>query len=79
MNYEEAQNKAFKVEWIAKECSSKDCWCRMLFPKEPIIYNHKINNHIGMDEEFYIVGSGSINKEFAEYIVDLHNKSLKNQ
>lgn len=78
MNYEEAQNKAFKVEWIAKECSSKDCWCGVIFPKEPIIYNNKIGDYISDDEEFYIVGSGSINKEFAEHIVKLHNESLKN-
>ena len=30
-----------------------------------------------LEEEYYIIGSGEINKETAEYIVKLHNQNIK--
>lgn len=73
MNYKEAEKKAFKVKWKTEICSSgKKCWCRIIAPAKPIFINYG-----EIKEEFYILSSGSLSKEFAEYFVKLHNKSLK--
>jgi hypothetical protein len=69
MTYEEAQQKALTVKWKATPCSQgEDCWCRIIEPEEKIIYDE--------DEEYYIVGSGSIPQKEAEHLVELHNISL---
>lgn len=69
MTYEQAQQKALKVEWKSTPCiQGEECWCRIIEPEEKIIY--------GEDEEYYVVGSGSIPKLEAEHLVELHNKSL---
>jgi len=70
MNYQEAMQHALKVDWKVSLChEGKECWCRVIEPKEKIISSE--------DEEIYIVGSGSISKEHAEHIVNVHNCSLK--
>lgn len=69
MTYEQAQKEALKVKWKATQChQGEKCWCRIIEPAEPILYDG--------DEEYYIVGSGSIPQLEAEYLVELHNKSL---
>jgi hypothetical protein len=69
MNYEQTIKKTLTIEWRVGTCNSgEDCWCRTIFPKEDLIDDN--------GEEVYIVGYGSISKEFAEHIVELHNKSL---
>lgn len=69
--YEEALIKAFNSEWKSSVCSQgEECWCRIIEPLNKIEYDN--------GEEIYIVGSGSISKEFAEYIVKLHNNNLIN-
>ena len=69
MTYEQAQQKALTVEWKTTPClQGEECWCRIIEPKEKIIFDE--------DEEYYIVGSGSIPKLEAEHLVELHNKSL---
>ena len=69
MNYEQAQKESLKVKWKAVPChQGEECWCRIIEPIEPIIYDE--------NEEYYIVASGSIPKLEAEYLVKLHNKSL---
>jgi len=73
MTHEEAYNKALEVKWKVEPCfSGEDCWCRIIMPSEPINY--------GPDnvEEVYIVSSASINKQMAEHIVNVHNKSINN-
>lgn len=71
MNYEDLLKKSLKVEWKVSLCpSGLECWCRVIEPKEPLIDNE--------ENEFYIVGSGSIPKEHAEHIVKLHNEKIKN-
>lgn len=58
------------VEWKTKVCSQgKDCWCRIIVPKE------RLTDEEG--NELYVVGSGSIPKEYATHLVKLHNNSLK--
>ena len=70
MTYEEAQKEAIKVEWVASPWwQGEDCWCRVIEPKNPIVYGEH-------NEEYYIVGSGSIPKAEAEYIVKLHNEKF---
>lgn len=70
MNYEEAIDHSFKVRWKTSTCSAGEkCWCRIIEPEEPIMFDG--------DEELYIAGSGSMPREYAEYIVELHNKSLQ--
>jgi len=70
MDYKEAYEKGLTVEWKTSECiSGSKCWCRIIEPKEPIIYDDK--------EEFYIAGSGCVPKEYAELIVKEHNENLK--
>lgn len=67
--YEEALIKAFNSEWKSSVCSQGEkCWCRIIEPLNKIEYNN--------GEEIYIVGDGAISKEFAEYIVKLHNDNL---
>lgn len=69
MTYEEAQKESLKVKWKASPChQGGECWCRIIEPIEPILYDR--------DEEYYIVGSGSIPKLEAEHLVELHNRSL---
>jgi len=69
MTYEQAQQKSLTVKWKASPCNQgEECWCRIIEPVEPILYDG--------NEEYYIVASGSIPKLEAEYLVELHNRSL---
>lgn len=78
MKYEEAQELAKKVKWKTSLChQGETCWCRIIEPEKVILFDDFFET--GKEEEFTIIDSGSINKEFAEYIVDLHNKSLENK
>lgn len=70
MTYQEAQQKALTVKWKSTPChQGEECWCRIIEPIDPIL-------HSDAQEEYYIVSSGSIPKLEAEYLVELHNKSL---
>lgn len=70
LTYDEALAKSFQVPWKTSQCiQGEKCWCRIIEPVDRIIYDG--------DEEVYIAGSGAIPKEYAEYIVDLHNQRLK--
>lgn len=70
MNYTEAKNKALKTKWKIGTCNQgENCWCRMILPEFEIKDDD--------DNEIYIATSGTLNKEFAEHIVNLHNKSLE--
>lgn len=74
MTYEEARKKALSVKWKINECfSGEGCWCRLIEPEEPIIYN--TNGEI--EETYAIAHSGCIEKDIAEYLVKLHNDSLE--
>jgi hypothetical protein len=72
MNYKEAQEHSLHVEWKTTTCNAGNvCWCRIIEPVE------EIKDDDG--NEIYIAGSGCVPKEYAEHIVLLHNKSLKNR
>ena len=50
------------IKWKVKPCFvSEKCWCRTIVT----ITGHEV------------VGGGRIDKEFAKYVVKLHNKSLR--
>jgi len=67
MEYHEAVEKSKTVKWKTSPCfTGEECWCRIIEPVE------KIEDKDG--NEIYIAGSGSINKEYAEHIVKLHNE-----
>jgi len=55
--------------WATKECFSIDCWC------EAIVVEETLND----EEPHYVVSYGSVSKEEARHIVEIHNKSLNNE
>lgn len=72
MTYKEALEQVKNVEWKTSIChSGEECWCRVIEPSEPLTDDD--------GNEIYIATSGSIHKEHAEYIVNLHNEKLKNK
>lgn len=76
MNFEQAKEFSFTVPWKSMECfSGPDCWCRIIVPVEPILYNHPENPD--NKHEYSIVDAGSIDQKTAEYIVRLHNEYLQ--
>lgn len=76
-SYEEAQKYSLTVPWKLKPCNAgEDCWCRIIVPVEPIKYVHKIGDTELIDEIDYIIPSGSIDKETAEYFLELHHKHI---
>lgn len=71
MTYNEAQQYSLTVKWKTTTCTQGEkCWCRAILPEEEIL--DKDGN------EIIIVHDGAISKEYAEYIVKLHNESLLN-
>lgn len=70
MTYNEALAKSLTVKWKTIPCSSsgEECWCRIILPIDEIKDDQ--------ENEIYIVGSGSINKEYAEHIVKIHNEYI---
>lgn len=50
-------------KWTVRQCENgnDDCWCRCIFTED----GHEV------------ISQGSIDKEFAEYVVDLHNNKKK--
>lgn len=67
MTYQEAKDLSLTVKWKTTVCQSGDvCWCRIIEPQERI--EDKDGN------EIYIAASGCVPKEYAEHIVELHNR-----
>ena len=77
MTYEEAIQKSFTIKWKVETChQGESCWCRTINTITPIFFKHKEKWD---EEEYYVVGSGELNKEMAKYFVKLHNKQILNQ
>ena len=73
MDYKEAQELSLKVRWKTELChTGEECWCRVITTETPLVYEDR-----GVKDEIYIAPSGSIMKDHAEHIVELHNLSLK--
>lgn len=77
-NYEEAHRYILTIPWKLDVCNvGENCWCRLIFPTEKIKYKYKIGTGEEMIEELeYIIPDGSVDRIFAEYIVNLHNKMI---
>ena len=72
MTYQEAIDKSFTVKWKVGTCSQgEQCWCRTIELAEPILFDD--GNTLS---EYYIVRSGEMLKETAEYFVKLHNETF---
>tara|TARA_R110000796_G_scaffold126793_9_gene241833 strand:+ start:8125 stop:8328 length:204 start_codon:yes stop_codon:yes gene_type:complete len=64
--------ETIKVKWKTGVCGQGEkCWCRTISPVDPILDEEQ--------SEMYIVGQGEMSTFHAEYIVNLHNKSLENE
>jgi len=76
-NYDEAHSYSLNVPWKLETCNvGESCWCRIILPTEKILYKNKVGETERVDEFEYIIPDGSIDKETAEYIVDLHNDEV---
>ena len=79
-SYDEAHSYSLTIPWKLSLCNTGEtCWCRVIVPSEPIKFKEKISNWIKEDitRDFdCIIPDGSIDKETAEYIVYLHNRSV---
>jgi hypothetical protein len=68
------------VPWKLDLCNSGEtCWCRIILPSEKILYKNKVGDTERVDEFDYIIPDGSIDKETAEYVVELHNREVELQ
>jgi hypothetical protein len=83
MNFEQAKELSFLVEWKVDECfSGPQCWCRRIVPVNPILYNDEYENFgktlvSTESEEYEIIPDAAIDQKTAEYIVRLHNEYLQ--
>jgi len=76
-NYDEAHKYSLTIPWKLSLCNTGEiCWCRVILPTEKILYKNKVGDIERVDEFEYIIPDGSIDKETAEYIVYLHNRSV---
>jgi hypothetical protein len=77
VDYEEAEKLAYTKKWKVSTCSSGEgCWCRIVEPEEKIEYTIMHSDDDSRTDEFYFIGSGSVDKDLAEYIVKLHNENI---
>jgi hypothetical protein len=77
-NYDEAQKHSLTVPWKLDLCNvGENCWCRLILPAEKILYKNTVGEDERIDEFEYIIPDGSIDKETAEYVVGLHNRSVE--
>ena len=76
-NYDEAHKYSLTIPWKLETCNvGESCWCRIILPTEKILYKDKVGDTDRISEFEYIIPDGSIDKETAEYIVDLHNREV---
>lgn len=74
MDYQEAISKSLTSKWKVDTCGQgEQCWCRIVRCVEPIMFKEKEDLD---EEEYYIVGSGKLNKEIVEHIVKIHNQII---
>lgn len=69
--------RILQVPWKVKTC--KEGCCTSIVPKKKIIYEQvNIKNRTIFEFEIdSVISSVFLDKELAEYIVELHNKNLK--
>jgi hypothetical protein len=77
-SYDEAHKHSLTVPWKLETCNvGESCWCRIILPTEKILYKDKVGDTDRISEFEYIIPDGSIDKETAEYFLELHNDKLK--
>jgi hypothetical protein len=77
-NYDEAHKYSLTVPWKLETCNTgESCWCRIILPTEKILYKDKVGDADRISEFEWIIPDGSVDKETAEYIVDLHNNEVE--
>ncbi|NDB59483.1 hypothetical protein EB001_13685 [bacterium] len=75
-NYDEAHKYSLTIPWKLALCNTGEtCWCRIILPTEKILYTNHSKDEKAQEFE-WIIPDGSIDRETAEYIVDLHNRSV---
>jgi len=73
MNFDQVKEQSFLVPWKTMECfTGPECWCRIIVPVEPILYNHPESPDV--EHEYVVVDAGALDQQTAEYIVRLHNE-----
>lgn len=72
MTFEEAREQLLSSYWKTEPCGTENCWCLMVSPVEPILYDDD-------KKEMYVSGAGELSKDIAEYIVSLHNERLERE
>ena len=77
-SYDEAHKYSLTIPWKLELCNvGKSCWCRLILPTEKILYKNTVGEEERIDEFEYIIQDGSIDRETAEYVVNLHNGWIK--
>ena len=77
-SYDEAHKYSLTVPWKLSLCNTgESCWCRIILPTEKILYKNKVGDSETVVELDYIIPDGSIDRETAEYVVNLHNGWIK--
>jgi len=77
-SYDEAHKHSLTVPWKLALCNTgESCWCRIIFPSEKILYKNTVGDEERIDEFEYIMPDGSIDRETAEYVVNLHNYNIE--
>lgn len=77
-SYDEAHKYSLTIPWKLDTCNVGEiCWCRIILPTEKILYKDKVGDTNRISEFEYIIPDGSIDKETAEYVVNLHNESVQ--
>lgn len=77
-SYDEAHKYSLTIPWKLTTCNTgESCWCRIILPTEKILYKNKVGDTEAVVEFDYIIPDGSIDKETAEYVVNLHNYNIE--
>ena len=76
-NYESAHAYSLTLPWKLELCNTgESCWCRIIVPVEIIKYKDKIGYTTRISEIDHIISDGCIDKETAEYFLELHHKHI---
>lgn len=68
LTHEQGKQKLLKVKWETYECGAKNCWCLGVRPVTPVVIHD--------DEEMTVIPTGTVYRNVAQRIVELHNKSI---
>lgn len=82
-SFDEAIKYALSIPWRMDVCHvGKDCWCRVIKTVEDFEYQEQVGDLIqdyNFNEDYGIVGDGSICEEIAQHLVSMHNDNISKQ